>query len=68
MFRYNMHGAEMGSLKVYGKVGSVEQLLWQRSGNQGDTWAGFQFRVDTTAQYQVRMVVSVKYSLQSPGL
>ena len=50
-----MNGAEMGSLRVYGRVGSTEQLLWQRGGNRGDTWAGIQFRVETSAQFQVRM-------------
>ncbi|CAH3027830.1 unnamed protein product, partial [Porites evermanni] len=53
VFRYHMNGADMGSLRVYGKVGSFEQQVWERSGDQADTWNGVEFRIDTTAQYQI---------------
>lgn len=52
-FRYNMHGTDMGSLRVYAKVGSMEQIVWQHSGNTGDTWEPIQIRIETTAQFQV---------------
>lgn len=48
-----MHGTQMGSLKVYGKVGSMEQVMWQRSADTGDTWDGTQINIETTAQFQV---------------
>lgn len=53
VFRYHMNGANMGSLRMYGRVGSFEQQVWERSGDQGDTWNGIEFRIDTTAQYEV---------------
>lgn len=53
VFRYHMNGADMGSLRVYGRVGSFEQQVWEGSGDQADTWKGVEFRIDTTAQYQV---------------
>lgn len=51
-----MNGAEMGTLRIYAKVGAMEQRLWERSGNQGKTWNGYHFRVKTTARFQVRML------------
>ena len=56
VFRFNMNGAEMGTLRIYAKVGPMEQRLWERSGNQGKTWNGYHFRVMTTARFQVRML------------
>ena len=57
-----MNGANMGSLRVYGRVGSFEQKVWERSGNQADTWKGVEFRIDTTAQYQVGKPNKLPYS------
>ena len=62
VFRYHMNGANMGSLRVYGRVGSFEQKVWERSGNQADTWNGVEFRIDTTAQYQVGMPNKLPHS------
>ncbi|XP_068697308.1 uncharacterized protein [Montipora foliosa] len=53
LFRYHMNGEEMGSLNLYGKIGSQETQLWSVSGHQGNTWNGLQFRVTTTARFQV---------------
>ena len=50
-----MQGAKMGSLRLHGRVGSVKQLLLKLNGNQGAAWLGYQFRIQLTAQYQVRM-------------
>ncbi|KAL9975855.1 hypothetical protein ACROYT_G013067, partial [Oculina patagonica] len=52
-FRFNMHGSQMGSLKVYGKVGSAEQVMWQHNADTGDTWDGTQINIETVAQFQV---------------
>ena len=43
----------MGSLRVYGKLGSNEQVVWEHKTNTGDTWDGMQINIRTTAQFQV---------------
>ena len=51
-FRFNMHGSQMGTLRVYGKLGSSEQVVWEHNTNTGDTWDGMQINIRTTAQFQ----------------
>ena len=43
----------MGTLRVVGKLGSSEQVVWQHNTNTGDTWEGIQINIQTTAQFQV---------------
>ena len=52
-FQFNMHGKDMGTLKVYRKVGSMDQVLWEDSSDRGDTWNAMQINVETSAQFQV---------------
>lgn len=52
-FSYNMHGSQMGSLRVYAKVGSIEQVMFEHRADTGDTWNGQQINIETAAQYQV---------------
>ena len=52
-FRFNMHGSQMGTLRVYGKLGSSEQVVWEHNTDTGDTWDGMQVNIRTTAQFQV---------------
>lgn len=52
-FRFNMHGSQMGTLRVYGKLGSSEQVVWEHNTNTGDTWDGMQINIRTTAQFQI---------------
>ena len=60
-FRFNMHGSQMGTLRVYGKLGSNEQVVWEHNTNTGDTWDGMQINIQTTAQFQVRRAIFDKY-------
>lgn len=53
LFSYHMNGAQMGTLNLIGKIGSSETKLWSKSGQQGNTWNSLQFRIRTTAQFQV---------------
>lgn len=48
-----MHGSQMGSLRVYARVGSMEQLMFEHSSDRGDTWEGHQINIETAAQFQV---------------
>ena len=34
----------MGTLRVYGKLGSSEQVVWEHNTNTGDTWDGMQIK------------------------
>lgn len=52
-FRFNMHGRDMGTLNVYGKVGPMEQVMWEHNTDRGDTWESMQINVETSAQFQV---------------
>ena len=58
LFSYHMNGAQMGTLNLIGKIGSSETKLWSKSGQQGNTWNSLQFRIRTTAQFQVRIFQS----------
>jgi len=51
----------MGTLRVYGKLGSNEQVVWEHNTNTGDTWDGMQINIRTTAQFQVRRAIFDKY-------
>lgn len=61
-FRFNMHGRDMGTLNVYGKVGPMEQVMWEHNTDRGDTWEGMQINVETSAQFQVCGLLRIRNS------
>ena len=62
-FWFNMYGANVNKLNIYSKQGSVQKLLWTRSGNHGLGWHYGQVQVMTpgTTQIVIEGVAGVRY-------
>ena len=55
-FYYHMWGSELGSLKVkfLTKGGFMDELTWERSGDQGRRWIKAEVNVPIGLSYQVK--------------
>lgn len=61
-FFYSMYGEGMGTLNVYLKNPTTEELvkIWETSGNQGNHWHRGDVTIPTgTHEYQVGYVISL---------
>ena len=52
-FWYHMYGSSIGSLNFYVKAGGTLNLLWTKSGDQGNMWRRALQTVRSTSNYQV---------------
>ena len=52
-FWYHMYGADINTLGVYVRSGSVDTLLWTRTGTHGDRWLQAMITVNSRTRFQV---------------
>ena len=50
---YHMYGRDMGSLKIIIKWGKKDNVLWQKSGNQGNEWKKLEVSIESITEYNV---------------
>ena len=57
-FWHHMKGASIGTLNVYIYTGnfSTMSLLWQRKGNKGNNWMLGQTPINSSIEYQVKIL------------
>ena len=53
---YHMYGSTIGSLTLYRQSNGARNLLWTRSGGQGNVWRMGMQTVSSSSNYQVRFV------------
>ena len=51
-FWYHMYGADINTLRVYVRSGSVDTLLWTRTGTHGDRWLQAMITVNSRTRFQ----------------
>eukprot|EP00795_Rhopilema_esculentum_P012712 gene12712-3431_t len=52
-FWYHMYGTTIGSLSLYSRVNSADNLLWSESGNQGNIWRMAMKTLTSSSNYQL---------------
>ncbi|WAR02785.1 MLRP2-like protein [Mya arenaria] len=52
-FWYFMYGQNVGTLRLYQPTAKNSSLLWQVSGNQGNSWRNQQVTINSTTNWQV---------------
>lgn len=50
---YHMYGRDMGSLKIKVQYGKKENVLWEKSGNQGNEWKRLETSIESVTDYKV---------------